>query len=52
MVARTKGSVAGERRRAGGRRLSGLDGKIGSIPLKDPKFRKIPLKAHEIEKYH
>jgi hypothetical protein len=22
------------------------------MPLKDPKFRKIPLKAHEIEKYH
>jgi hypothetical protein len=27
------------------------NGKIGSIPLKDPKFRKIPLKAYELAKY-
>ena len=27
-------------------------GKIGSIPLKDPKFRKIPPKVWNLENYH
>jgi hypothetical protein len=27
-------------------------GKIGSVPLKDPDFRKIPLKVLSLAKYH